>query len=50
MSEFFAKKWKYRIIMMDYLKQPVFAIGNINEDINLSLPPTSGEEYIKRVV
>lgn len=37
--------------MMDYLKQPVFEVGNINEkDINLSLPPTSGEEYIKRVM
>lgn len=37
--------------MMDYLKQPVFDVGNIKEeDINLSLPPTSGEEYIKRVV
>ncbi|XP_029157481.1 gem-associated protein 2 [Nylanderia fulva] len=35
---------------MDYLKHPVFTIGNVNEDINLSLPPTSGEEYIKRVV
>ncbi|GAB1867244.1 Gem-associated protein 2 [Camponotus japonicus] len=37
--------------MMDYLKRPVFEVGNINEkDINLSLPPTSGEEYIKRVI
>lgn len=36
--------------MMDYLKQPVFEVGNINEDINFSLPPISGEEYIKRVV
>jgi len=36
--------------MMDYLKQPAFVIGNIDEDINLSVPPSSGEEYIKRVV
>ncbi|KYQ56743.1 Survival of motor neuron protein-interacting protein 1 [Trachymyrmex zeteki] len=36
--------------MMDYLKKPVFVVGDINEDINLSLPPSSGEEYIKRVV
>jgi len=35
---------------MDYLKKPVFVVGEINEDINLSLPPSSGEEYIKRVV
>ncbi|KYN30613.1 Survival of motor neuron protein-interacting protein 1, partial [Trachymyrmex septentrionalis] len=36
--------------IMDYLKKPVFVVGDINEDINLSLPPSSGEEYIKRVV
>ncbi|KAF3428750.1 hypothetical protein E2986_01947 [Frieseomelitta varia] len=36
--------------MTDYLKQPVFFVGEIEEDINLSLPPTSGEEYIKRVM
>ncbi|EFN75349.1 gem-associated protein 2 [Harpegnathos saltator] len=35
---------------MDCLKQPAFIVGDIDEDINLSLPPTSGEEYIKRVV
>ncbi|KAL6431555.1 hypothetical protein ACFW04_007255 [Cataglyphis niger] len=36
---------------MDYLKQPVFEVGDINkEDINFSLPPISGEDYIKRVV
>ncbi|KAL0112713.1 hypothetical protein PUN28_012169 [Cardiocondyla obscurior] len=35
---------------MDYLKQPVFTVGDIDEDINLSLPPSSGEEYIKRVI
>lgn len=36
--------------MTDYLKQPAFFVGEIEEDINLSLPPTSGEEYIKRVM
>ncbi|XP_011684780.1 PREDICTED: gem-associated protein 2 [Wasmannia auropunctata] len=35
---------------MDCLKQPAFVVGDIDEDINLSLPPSSGEEYIKRVV
>ncbi|XP_011869062.1 PREDICTED: gem-associated protein 2 [Vollenhovia emeryi] len=36
--------------MMDCLKQPAFLVGDIDEDINLSLPPSSGEDYIKRVV
>ncbi|XP_020297475.1 gem-associated protein 2-like [Pseudomyrmex gracilis] len=36
--------------MMDLGKQQVFEVGNIDEKIDLSLPPTSGEEYIKRVV
>ncbi|KAG5346847.1 GEMI2 protein, partial [Acromyrmex charruanus] len=36
--------------IMDYLKKPVFVVGEINEEINLALPPSSGEEYIKRVV
>ncbi|XP_032667311.1 gem-associated protein 2-like [Odontomachus brunneus] len=36
--------------MMDCLKQRVFIVGDVNENINHSLPPTSGEEYIKRVV
>lgn len=35
---------------MDYLKQPAFVVEDIDEDINLSLPPSSGQEYIKRVV
>ncbi|KAL6260866.1 hypothetical protein P5V15_008396 [Pogonomyrmex californicus] len=35
---------------MECLKQPVFMVGDIDEDINLSVPPSSGEEYIKRVV
>ncbi|XP_012525396.1 gem-associated protein 2 [Monomorium pharaonis] len=35
---------------MDCLKQQAFLVGDIDEDINLSLPPSSGEEYIKRVV
>ncbi|XP_012288758.1 gem-associated protein 2 [Orussus abietinus] len=36
--------------MMDCLKEPAFHIGEIDESVNLSLPPASGEEYIKRVV
>nr|XP_033327370.1 gem-associated protein 2 [Megalopta genalis] len=36
--------------MTDCLQEPAFLIGDIDGDINLSLPPTSGEEYIKRVV
>ncbi|XP_071562678.1 gem-associated protein 2 [Temnothorax nylanderi] len=36
--------------MMDFLKQPAFIVGDIDEDINLSVPASSGEEYIKRVV
>lgn len=36
--------------MTEYLKQPAFIVGEIDENINLSLPPVSGEEYIKRVV
>lgn len=36
--------------MTDYLAKPAFVVGEIDEDFNLSLPPTSGEEYIKRVV
>ncbi|XP_033198362.1 gemin 2 [Bombus vancouverensis nearcticus] len=36
--------------MTDYLRQLAFDVGEIDEDINLSLPPTSGEEYIKRVM
>ncbi|XP_014486076.1 PREDICTED: gem-associated protein 2-like isoform X2 [Dinoponera quadriceps] len=35
---------------MDCLKQPVFMVGDIDENVNLSLPPSSGEEYIKRVI
>ncbi|XP_014216654.1 gem-associated protein 2 [Copidosoma floridanum] len=31
-------------------KRPEFVVGEIEEDINLSLPPADGEEYIKRVV
>lgn len=36
--------------MTDYLRQLAFDVGEIDEDIDLSLPPTSGEEYIKRVM
>lgn len=36
--------------MTDCLAKPAFVVGEIDENINLSLPPASGEEYIKRVV
>ena len=36
--------------MTDYLRQPAFLVGEIDTNVNLSLPPASGEEYIKRVV
>ncbi|XP_076300375.1 gemin 2 isoform X2 [Lasioglossum baleicum] len=36
--------------MTDCLREPVFVVGDIDDEINLSLPPSSGEEYIKRVV
>ncbi|XP_076632370.1 gemin 2 [Colletes latitarsis] len=36
--------------MTDCLREPAFVVGDIDGDINLSLPPSSGEEYIKRVV
>lgn len=36
--------------VIDFLREPAFAIGEIDENIDLSLPPASGEEYIKRVV
>ncbi|XP_011644799.1 gem-associated protein 2 [Pogonomyrmex barbatus] len=31
---------------MECLKQPVFVVGDIDENINLSVPPSSGEEYL----
>ena len=37
--------------MNDCLKEPALFVENVNiTDIDLSLPPTSGEEYIKRVM
>lgn len=36
--------------MTDCLKQPVLFAGEIDDDINLSLPASSGEEYIKQVI
>ncbi|CAK9818626.1 Gem-associated protein 2 [Anthophora quadrimaculata] len=36
--------------MTNHLLEPAFIVGQIDENINLSVPPTSGEEYIKRVV
>ncbi|KAG7212070.1 hypothetical protein KM043_012425 [Ampulex compressa] len=36
--------------MTDCLRDPVFYVGELDEDIDCSLPPSSGEEYIKRVV
>ena len=36
--------------MTYFFKEPVLYAGEINEDIIQSSPPTSGEEYIKRVM
>lgn len=36
--------------MADPLREQALFVGEIDENINLSFPPTSGEEYIKRVV
>ncbi|XP_011301896.1 gem-associated protein 2 isoform X2 [Fopius arisanus] len=36
--------------MNDHLKNPVLFVGDIDGDIDLSQPPMSGEDYIKRVV
>ncbi|OAD55022.1 Gem-associated protein 2 [Eufriesea mexicana] len=36
--------------MTDYVGEPAFIVGKIDKNVNLSFPPTSGEEYIKRVV
>ncbi|XP_076756760.1 gemin 2 isoform X2 [Xylocopa sonorina] len=36
--------------MMHSFGEPAFIVGDIDEDVNLSIIPTSGEEYIKRVI
>ncbi|XP_015115893.1 gem-associated protein 2 isoform X2 [Diachasma alloeum] len=36
--------------MNDHLKDPVLYVGDIDDNIDLSQPPMSGEDYIKRVV
>ncbi|XP_063973315.1 gem-associated protein 2 isoform X2 [Diachasmimorpha longicaudata] len=36
--------------MNDHLKNPVLYVGEIDDNIDLSQPPISGEDYIKRVV
>ena len=36
--------------MTDFLKEPALYVGEIDENINLSLPASSGEEYIKQVM
>ncbi|XP_011339524.1 gem-associated protein 2 isoform X2 [Ooceraea biroi] len=36
--------------MMDCLKQPVFMVGSMDKNINFALPPSSGEEYLQRVI
>ncbi|CAD6240433.1 GSCOCG00008785001-RA-CDS [Cotesia congregata] len=36
--------------MSDSFREAVFVIGEINGEIDFSKPPTSGEDYIKRVV
>lgn len=34
----------------DYLREPALFVGELDSDMNLSVPPASGEEYLKRVV
>ncbi|KAH0550852.1 gem-associated protein 2 [Cotesia glomerata] len=36
--------------MSDSFREAVFVVGEINGEIDFSKPPTSGEDYIKRVV
>ncbi|XP_051163433.1 gem-associated protein 2 [Leptopilina boulardi] len=36
--------------MTEFLKEPILFAGEIDEDINLSLPATSAEEYINQVI
>ncbi|OXU29831.1 hypothetical protein TSAR_000424 [Trichomalopsis sarcophagae] len=36
--------------MNERFKEPVLFVGDIEDDINLSMPPATGEEYIKRVI
>lgn len=36
--------------MTEFLKEPILFAGEIDEDINLSLPATSAEEYINQVM
>ena len=44
------------VLMMDYnsddseLMQKVFAVDDDDDDVDLALPPTSGEEYLRRVM
>ncbi|XP_034950878.1 gem-associated protein 2 [Chelonus insularis] len=36
--------------MAGYLREPALFVGNIDDDMDFSVPPSSGEEYLKRVV
>lgn len=36
--------------MTDFLKEPVLFAGEVDENVNLSLPATSAEEYINQVM
>lgn len=36
--------------MTDFLKEPVLFAGEVDENVNLSLPATSAEEYINQVI
>lgn len=36
--------------MTESFREPALFVGDIDEKIDFSKPPTSGEEYIKRVV
>ena len=35
---------------MDHLQDKVLFVGEIDDDLDLSEPPATGEEYIKRVM
>lgn len=38
------------LIMAENLREPALFVGDIEDAIDLEMPPASGEEYIKRVV
>lgn len=44
------KARRHKDRMTNCLKEQALFVGDIDDSINLSLPPASGKEYIKRVV